>query len=259
MARRKKVAPKAKQFVGARLALWSATLALGAFGAVGWGLALWEVSQPLAIMAASVALVAPLVAAALAGPATHGAGLTAWLCILIFTAMDAGSNANAAWQFDAAANHRANAATEAVYAAELATLTGARDAALAALLALPTPDANGAIRKADTYATAHAALTANLAAAQARLDAIVKPEPVRLFPAWLSGGVMALTSLALILGHLAANTAARKASARLAEAAAPAKAPAKRKPRKSRKPRVIPIHGDNVVRGDFGKGPKPLH
>ncbi|MGE6697460.1 hypothetical protein ACQKH5_07205 [Hyphomonas sp. NPDC076900] len=252
MARRKRVkAPKAKQFVGARLALWLATVTLAVFGAVGWGLALWEVSPPLAILGGLVALVAPLVAAALAGPATHGAGFTAWLCILIFTAMDAGSNANAAWQFDAAANREVNSAAISSHADAVAKAKAARDAAQAALLALPTPDANGAIRKADTYATTHAALTANLMSAQGHLDAIVKPEPTRLFPKWLSGVVMALTSIGLILGHLAVNTASRKSAERLArEATKPTPRQTKRKPSK---PRPVPIHGDNVVRGDFGK------
>lgn len=252
MARRKRVkAPKAKQFVGARSALWLATATLAVFGAVGWGLALWEVSQPLAILGGLVALVAPLVAASLTGPAAYGAGLSAWLCILIFTAMDAGSNANGGWQFDERANSARNAAAMSHFAAEYATAKAARDAAQAALLALPTPDAQGAIRKADTYATTHAALTANLVSAQGHLDAIVKPEPARLFPKWLSGGVMALTSIGLILGHLAVNTASRKSAERLArEATKPTPRQTKRKPSK---PRPVPIHGDNVIRGDFGK------
>ena len=223
--------PKPRTFAGARIALWIATLALAAFGAIGWGLALWEVSKPLACIGGMVALVAPLAAAALTGPAAHGAGLSAWLAILIFTAMDAGSNANAAWQFDATANAAVNAPAAEQYAADLAAAKATLAAANAALIALPTPDAQGAIRKADTYAAAHAALTGNVATAQAAIDALVKPEPVALFPKWLSGTVMALTSLALIFGHLAVNTAARKEAAK-----APAEAPARkrRKPRKAK-------------------------
>lgn len=258
MARRKTKAPKAKQFVGARLALWIATITLAVFGAVGWGLALWEVSPPLALMGGLVALVAPLVAASLAGPATHGAGFTAWVCILIFTAMDAGSNANAAWQFDAAANRDVNSAAISSHADEIAKAQAARDAAQAKLLALPTPDAQGAIRKADTYATAHAALTASLVSAQGTLDAIVKPEPARLFPKWLSGSVMALTSIGLILGHLAVNTASRKAAAGLAKVApeAPHKPVKRTQARKPRKPKASPQNPtkwDNVIRPDFRK------
>lgn len=222
--------PKPRTFAGARIALWIATLALAAFGAIGWGIALWEVSKPLALVAGLVALVAPLSAAALTGPAAHGAGLSAWLAILIFTAMDAGSNANAAWQFDATANAAVNAPAAELYAADLVAAKATLAAAQAKLLALPTPDAQGAIRKADTYATAHAALAGNVATAQAAIDALVKPEPVALFPKWLSGTVMALTSLALIFGHLAVNTAARKEAAKV-----PVEAPARkrRKPRKA--------------------------
>ena len=88
------------------------------------------------------------------------------------------------------------------------------------------------------------------------LEAIKAPEPARLFPKWLSGGVMALTSLALILGHLAGNTASRKSAEGLAKVApeAPYK-PAKRtqRKRKPKAPRPVPISGDNVIRPDFGK------
>ncbi len=225
--------PKPRTFAGARLALWIATLALAAFGAIGWGLALWEVSKPLAVIGGMVALVAPLAAAALTGPAAHGAGLSAWVAILIFTAMDAGSNANAAWQFDATANAAVNAPAAEQYAADLAAAKATLAAANAALIALPTPDAQGAIRKADTYATTHAALSGNVATAKAAVDALVKPEPVALFPKWLSGTVMALTSLALIFGHLAVNTAARKEAERFADQQA--RGPSKRKRRKPAK------------------------
>lgn len=230
MSKRKAVR-RAKQFVSAKITLWFATLALAAFGAIGWGLALWDVSPPLAILGGVVALVAPLAAAALTGPAAHGAGLSAWLAILIFTAMDAGSNANAAWQFDATANAAVNAPAAEQYAADVAAAKATLAAAQAKLLALPTPDAQGAIRKADTYAAAHAALAGNVATAQAAISALVKPEPVALFPKWLSGTVMALTSLALIFGHLSVNTAARKEAAKV-----PAEAPARkrRKPRKAK-------------------------
>ena len=228
--------PRVRTFAASRSALWIATLALAAFGAIGWGLALWDVSKPLALVAGLVALVAPLAAAALTGPAAHGAGLSAWLAIIIFTAMDAGSNANAAWQFDAAANKAVNAPAAEQYAADLAAAKATLASAQAALIALPTPDAQGAIRKADTYATAHAALTSNVATAQGALDDLKAPEAAQLFPKWLSGSVMALTSLALIFGHLAVNTAARKAELKAAEQAPVRK---RRRPRKAA-PKVAP-------------------
>lgn len=252
MSKRTPVRP-VKQFVGARVALWAATLILGAFGAIGWGLALWPVSPALGVTAAIVAMIAPVVAAALTGPAAHGAGLSAWLCILIFTAMDAGSNANAAWQFDAAANASVNRPAIEAHAADVAAAKAVLATAQAKLAALPTPDAQGAIRKADTYATAHAALVTNVATAQAALDALKAPEPVALFPRWLSGGVMALTSFALILGHLAVATASRKDRERhtrevaalreQARAATPGKPKAhrKRKPRVPQGPNVVPF------------------
>jgi hypothetical protein len=223
--------PRVRTFAASRITLWIATLVLAAFGAVGWGIALWEVSQPLAVMGAAVALVAPLAAAALTGPAAHGAGLSAWLAILIFTAMDAGSNANAAWQFDAAANAAVNGPATEQHAADLAAAKATLASAQAALIALPTPDANGAIRKAETYQATHAALSANVATAKAALDALKAPEPVQLFPRWLSGTVMALTSLALIFGHLAVNTAARKEHERARLEAPAPRSKRKRKPR----------------------------
>ena len=228
--------PKARSFAGARIALWIATLALAGFGAIGWGIALWEVSKPLALIGGMVALVAPLAAAALTGPAAHGAGLSAWLAIIIFTAMDAGSNANAIWEFDEAANRSVNGPAFELYQSDLVAAKANLASAQAALIALPTPDAQGAIRKADTYATAHAALTANVATAQGALDNLKAPEAAQLFPKWLSGSVMAATSLALIFGHLAVNTAARKAELKAAEQAPVRK---RRRPRKAA-PKVAP-------------------
>lgn len=242
MAKRKKA--QRSHYLVERLALWAATLVLAGFGAAGWALAFWDVSHHLAIMAALVALVAPLVAAALSGPAMNGGGFFAWFTIVVFTAMEAGSHANAIWQFDAVANQAVNERALAEYEAEAAKVVAARDAAQAKLDALPTPDANGAIRKADTYVVAQAALAATLDKAQAKVDALVKPEPVQLFPRWLSGGIMALTAFALIFGHLAIARAERemlrKAQAQAAKANQPAKAA--RKPRRKAAPT-----GPNVI------------
>lgn len=237
--------PTLQTFGGARAALWTATVALAGFGAIGWGLALWEVSHHLALVAGLVALVAPLAAAALTGPAAHGAGLSAWLAIIIFTLMDAGSSANAIWAFDEAANASANKPAMVSYETDLIAAKATLAAANAALVALPTPDATGAIRKADTYAAAHTALSANVATAQATISALVKPEPVALFPKWLSGSVMALTAFALILGHLAVNTAARKAAAKSEATQARAKS-RKRRPPVRKAPAVAPV-ASNVV------------
>jgi hypothetical protein len=241
--------PRARSFAGARIALWIATLALAGFGAIGWGLALWPVSQPLAIIGGIVALVAPLAAAALTGPAAHGAGLSAWLAIIIFTAMDAGSNANAIWEFDEAANASINRPAQEAYEADLAAAKATLAAANAALLALPTPDAEGPIRKADTYTTTHTALSGNVKTAQDALDALKKPEVSTLFPKWLSGSVMALTSLALIFGHLAVNTAARKAQEAFNASAPPVKAKRRKRrqsPVKAQEPAKAPEPADNV-------------
>lgn len=209
MSKRKAQAPKPKQFVSAKLALWAATLTLSVFGAAGWVLVLWDVSHHLAFLAALVSLVAPLVAASMAGPASSGAWVSAGLCMLIFTAMEAGASVNAVWQFDAAANKAVNAPAQAAYEADVLAAKAALGVATDKLVNLPTPDAKGAIRKVETYAQTHAALTANVAAAQARLDALVKPQPTTLFPREVSGTVMALTSIAMILGHLGVARAGR--------------------------------------------------
>jgi hypothetical protein len=243
MAKRRK--HKRPHFLAERLALWAATLVLAGFGAAGWTLAFWDVSHHLAIMAALVALVAPLVAAALSGPAMHGGGVLAWLTIIVFTAMEAGSHANAIWQFDAVANQAVNERALTEYQAEADKVTAARDEAQAKLAALPTPDATGAIRKADTYVATHAVLTANLETAQARVDALVKPEPKQLFPRWLSGGVMALTAFALIFGHLAIARAERQMQRKAEAQAQAARAPVKQASRKPRR-KAAPA-GPNVV------------
>ena len=242
-------------FALSTVSLWVATVILAAFGAVGWALALWGVSQPLAVMGATVALVAPLVAASLSGPAMRGGGFYAWLAIIVFTLMDAGSNANAAWQFDAAANASVNAEASDTYAAEYAAAVSAREAARAKLAALPTPDATGAIRKAETYAVTAGILAANVATADAAVTGLVKPQPARLFPKEASGAVMGLTSLALILGHLGIARAQRKQEApKASKPRATNSRPATRKKPAASKPKA-PSVGGNVLK--FPAPPKP--
>lgn len=242
MSKRRKA--KRGAFALSTVSLWVATVILAAFGAVGWALALWGVSQPLAIMGASVALVAPLVAASLSGPAMRGGGLYAWLAIIVFTAMDAGSNAQAAWQFDAAANASINTEAGDLYAAEYAAAIAARDAARAKLAALPTPDAEGAIRKLDTYTATASILAANVATAEAVVSNLQKPAPAQLFPKEASGIVMGLTSLALILGHLGIARAQRKLEApKASKPAANKRRPATRKKPAASKPKAPSVGG----------------
>lgn len=222
-------------FTRTKAVLWSATAILATFGAVGWALALWDKSPGLAVMVALVAAVAPVVAAAMTGPAVRGGGAMAWACVVIFVLMDGGSNTNAGWQADTFAMSAINAPAQALYAADLEAAKGNLLAAQAALVALPTPSVTGPITRLETYVATSAILSANVVSAQHNLDALTPPVVQHLLPRAAMGGVLFLTSFAVIFGFLGVHTAETKASK-----AAPAR------PRAPAKPRVTPKAKPNL-------------
>jgi hypothetical protein len=198
-------------FLGTKTALWAATGILAVFGGVGWALALWDKSVPLACMVAVVAAVAPIVAAAMTGPAIRGGGLFAWSCVLIFVLMDGGSNTNAGWQADAFAMSGINTPAREAFAADLGLAKGNLQVAQAALMALPTPAVGGQITRLETYTQTAVILTATRDAAKAELDALVAPVDQHLLPREAMGMVLFLTSFAVIFGFLGVHTAETKA------------------------------------------------
>ena len=217
--------------------LGGATFLLAIFGAVGWGLSLWSVSPILAILLGAVAMIAPIVAASLTGPAMKGGGAVAWGCVLIFTVMDGASNGNSFWQFEKVGMEAINKPAMERYQADLVVLTQARDNALIKLNELPLPSADGAIRRMSTYVETQAILKANVEAAKADLDALEAPVPARLFNEWASFTVMMLVSFALILGWLGVHRMDHK------------------KPRKRKaKPKAAPAPKSNAR--NFPKGGK---
>lgn len=234
-------------FTRTKAVLWSATAILAAFGAVGWALALWDKSPGLAVMVALVAAVAPVVAAAMTGPAVRGGGVLAWACVVIFVLMDGGSNTNAGWQADTFAMSAINAPAQALYAADLAAAKGNLIAAQSALVALPTPSVTGPITRLETYATTSAILSANVVSAQRNLDALTPPVVQHLLPRAAMGGVLFLTSFAVIFGFLGVHTAEVKARK---VATAKPRAPAKPRVTPKAKPglRAVTSYGDLVDR-----------
>jgi hypothetical protein len=235
-------------FHGTKAVLWSATGILAVFGGVGWALALWDKSVPLACMVAVVAAVAPIVAAAMTGPAIRGGGLFAWACVLIFVMMDGGSNTNAGWQADAVAMSAINAPKQALYAADLEVAKGNLLAAQSALVALPTPSVTGPITRLETYATTSAILSANVASAQHSLDTLTPPVVQHLLPREAMGVVLFLTSFAVIFGFLGVHTAEKRQLPKPQAVPVVTKMKQPPAPSGSAKLRSVPSHDDLVTR-----------
>jgi hypothetical protein len=235
-------------FIWTKTALWLATGILALFGGVGWALALWDKSIPLACMVAVVAAIAPIVAASMTGPAIRGGGVFAWACVLIFVLMDGGSNTNAGWQADSFALSAINGPATEAYAADLVVAKGNLQTAQAALVALPTPSVDGPIKRLDTYATTAAILTATRDSARADLDALTPPVMQHLLPREVMGVVLFLTSFAVIFGFLGVHSA----EARARKATAVVKPAPIRKPRATPAPKVnlraVVAHDDLVTR-----------
>lgn len=253
-ARSKRKAPT--RFVGAIVVLWLASVVLAVYGATGWIVSMWSISQPLAIMLALAFGTAPLVAAAMTEPAIRGGGLAAWAAVLVFCGMDAAGNTHAFWTFESVAKAEENKAAAQAHALELVAYeadrkaaTDTRNAANAALLAIPTAtsacEGLGPVNckaRLEGLAADRAGLVAQRDAAEETLAALAKPTPpaeARMLPAEVSGTLHTLLSFALVAGFLGTHNARRKAGG---VKAAPARRPARRpRPKAAAKPvAVIP-------------------
>lgn len=235
--RHKRMKAPSHAFRGAFAVLWFASIVFALYGATGWLVSLWATSVPLAILMAGAFATAPLVAAALTGPALRGGGIAAWSAVLVFCAMDAAGNAQAFWAFESVAMGAKNSASEEAHKAALARFEADRKAASdllaasnAALLALPSateackghgPQNCKARLEGLTADTQR--LEATASAAQASLQALrapSSPEVSRLLPWEVSGSLHALLSFALVLAFVGVHAARRKAEGVKVERAA---------------------------------------